>query len=303
MLNAGEAVAGAAVDYASPALAEAMTKGRMNTDEATLLAHVESAIRRGHPQMHRWPTRPDRVCLVGSGPSLADTETELRTLAWEGARVVTLNGAYHWCLEHGIKPSAQIVMDARASNARFVSPAVPGCQYLVASQCASETWDAVAGRPNVWIWHAIVNGKDDSVSQALDRYYRGQWFGVSGGTTVATRALMLLRAAGYLRFDLFGVDCCWIGREHHAVAQPENDSDKDARMAVQVGDANRPDTMRTFVMSPWHVKQLEDFAQTIRVNGHLLHLAVHGDGALAYILRTLGDGETEIRPLTTVPEE
>jgi len=302
MLNAGEAVTDSAVDYASPSLAEAMANGRMNTDEPTLLANVEAAIRRGHPQMQRWPARHDRVCLVGSGPSLAGTVDELRRLSWEGARVVTVNGAYHWCLEHGIKPSAQIVMDARASNARFVAPEVPGCQYLLASQCHPSTWDGVHGRPHVWVWHAIVNGKDDAVSQALDRYYRGHWFGVGGGTTVATRALMLLRAAGYVRFDLFGVDCCWIGAEHHAIAQPENAGDAGTRMTVAVGDASRPETMRPFVMSPWHVKQLEDFAQTIRVNGALFSLAVHGEGALAYVLRTLGDGEPEIRPMTTIPE-
>jgi hypothetical protein len=288
VLNANHAVdtPEPAISYANETVAHAMANGRMNTDEAQLLAHIQHAVRQGHPQMRTWPARGDRICLVGSGPSLASTEADLRRLVWEGAQVVTVNGAYHWCIEHGIQPKTQIVMDARATNARFVDPEVPGCRYVLASQCAPETWAAVAGRPEVWIWHGVVR-KDDPITAFLDAFYAGNWFGVGGGTTVATRAIALLRAAGYVRFDLFGIDCCWIGPTHHAMTQPENDGD--TRMRVLVGDVARPETMRPFDVSPWHLKQFEDFATILKLNGHHFQLAVHGDGMLAYLLRTLGD--------------
>lgn len=287
MLNGTDAaIAPQVIDYASPYLAESMSSGRMNTNEAALLANIQHAVRLGYPQMRTWPTRPDRVCLVGSGPSLAHTVDELRALQWGGAHIVTLNGSYQWCIDHGIRPDTQIVMDARPTNARFVSPAVPGCRYVLASQCAPETWAAVAGRPEVWIWHAVV-AKDDAISAFLNDFYRKQWFGVGGGTSVATRALMLLRMAGYVRFDLFGVDCCWMGGVHHAMPQPEND--RDQRMTVSVGDATRPDTMREFQVAPWHLKQFEDFCAVLKLNGRHLAVDVHGDGLLAYMLRTLGD--------------
>jgi hypothetical protein len=286
MLNAGDAAEPVSViDYANQSVAAAMAAGQMNTDEGQLLLHIQRAVRRGHPQMRTWPIRGDRIALVGSGPSLTDTAGELRQAIWEGAQLVTMNGGYHWCIEHNLQPKTQIVMDARPSNARFVDPVVPGCRYVIASQCAPETWDAVEGRPDVWIWHAVVH-KDDPISAFLDDFYLTRWFGVGGGTTVATRALTLLRMAGYVRFDLFGIDCCWMGGAHHAIAQPENANEQ--RMGLFVGDRARPETMRQFYCAPWHLKQFEDLATMLKINGSHYALTAHGDGMLAYILRTLG---------------
>lgn len=301
MLNAGEAqdapAAGGVIAYADASVASSMASGRMNTDEATLLEHVRFSSRLGYPQMRTWPVRADRVCLVGSGPSLTDTLPALRQAVWEGAKLVTLNGAYHWCIDHNLKPDTQIVMDARASNVRFVQPDVPGCRYVLASQCAPETWAAVAGRPDVWIWHGVVRA-DDAITEFLDSYYAKNWFGVGGGTTVATRALTLLRMAGYVRFELFGVDCCWLGGAHHALAQPEND--RDGAMTVQVEG-------REFHVAAWHLKQFEDFCAVLKLNGQHFALTVHGEGLLAYVLRTLGSDADRavVRPYLspTVSEE
>jgi hypothetical protein len=298
MLNADHAVIPEPpIHYADASLATTMASGVMNTSDDTLLEHIKSAVRRGHPQMRTWPARGDRICLVGSGPSLKDTEEELRQLVWEGAQVVTLNGAYQWCIDHGIQPKTQIVMDARASNARFVDPDVSGCRYVLASQCHPKTWDAVDGRPDVWMWHAVVR-KDDAITEFLDAYYLKQWFGIGGGTSVATRALTMLRMAGYLRFDLFGIDCCWMGSSHHAIEQPENA--KDQRIAVEVGANDRPETMRTFHAAPWHIKQFEDFCTVLKLNGQHFHLNIHGDGMLAYLLRTLGQ---EVDPAVVRPSD
>jgi hypothetical protein len=286
MLNAGEAIEPSSViTYDHAYVSDAMANGRMNTTEEALLANIQHSSKLGYPQMRTWPVRGESVCLVGSGPSLKDTLPELRRLVWGGAKLVTLNGAYQWCIDNGLKPDTQIVLDARKTNARFLEPEVPGCRYVLASQCAPETWAAVQGRPDVWIWHAVVRA-EDTITAFLDGYYANHWFGVGGGTTVATRALTLLRMAGYVRFDLFGIDCCWMDNTHHAMPQPEND--KDGRMVVNVGDSARPETMRTFQASEWQLKQFEDFCTVMKVNGQHFMLSVHGDGMLAYALRTLG---------------
>jgi hypothetical protein len=276
------------IDYADPLLADRMANGTMNTDDATILAHIRSSIRRGVPQMRTGPVRPDRVCLVGSGPSLLETERELRDLVFAGAKVVTLNGAYQWCLDRNIKPDTQIVMDARPSNARFLDPALPQCRYVLASQCAPAVWDAVEGRPQVWIFHAVLR-QESEASTILDAYYGGHWIGIGGGTTVATRAINLLRTVGYVRFDLFGIDCCWHGDQHHAFEQPENDHDRPVKMWV--GAKGQPAT--PFLVTPWMAKQFEDFLQTIRVNGQHFQLEVHGKGLLAFALRTLGAADLD----------
>lgn len=297
MLNASEPVAPLGViDYQDPVVAHHMANGAMNTTDEQILANVTSAIRRGHPQIRTHQPNPLRVCLVGSGPSLASTEDELRQLVWEGATLVTLNGAYHWCLEHGLKPQTQIVMDARPSNARFVNPPVPHCHYVLASQCAPELWDAVEGRPNVWIFHPVTK-HESPVSAALDTYYGGQWIGIAGGTTVATRALTLLRITGHLRFDLFGIDCCWLGDQHHALPQPENDGDAKSKGIIRVGVRGSDET-REFHASGWQLKQAEDFCTILRANGKFFQIDVHGDGLLAHILRVCATAPLDDLTLT-----
>lgn len=280
MINAGNVVP---EDDRLTVLEGVSLHGQMNVSDEVLLANVRAAIRRPYPQIRQQAPNPDRVVLVGGGPSLNDTVDELVALIREGAKLVTVNGAYHWCLERNLSPRSQIVMDARPSNARFLSPRIPMCNYLLASQCAPETWDAVEGRPDVWMFHAAA-GSDGPLKELLDRHYLGQWFGVGGGVTVISRAIMLLRALGYLRFDLFGVDSCFLGDQHHAYAQAENAQDRPYRFTVCPTDA--PELARDFYCAPWHVKQFEDLLQMIRINGEHFQLHVHGDGLLAYALRT-----------------
>lgn len=255
-------------------------RGTINTPDDELVANIQHSIRLGHPQARPQVTQPDRVCLVGGGPSLESTLPELRDLHFAGAKIVTVNGAYHWCLSKNLRPSAQIVLDARAENARFVNPPVPRCQYLIASQCHPETWAQVQGR-DVLIWHAAAED-NVHVKPVLDAYYLKNWTGTPGGTTVIVRALMLLRILGFLRFDLFGVDSCFLNGQHHAYAQPEND--EDSPRPVRVHPSGHPDLAREFQCAPWHIKQLECFLQTIRLHGDHFVLNVHGDGLLAYAL-------------------
>lgn len=265
--------------------------GAVNVGDDVLLANVRSAIRRPYPQIRPQAPNHDRIVLVGGGPSLADTESELVELIKGGAKLVTVNGAYHWCLERNLFPKTQIVMDARPSNARFVEPYTPGCRYVLASQCAPETWNAVEGRPDVWMWHAAV-GADGPLKDLLDAHYLGQWFGVGGGITVVTRAISLLRSVGFLRFDLFGVDSCFLNGAHHAYDQIENEHDRSFPFTVH--PANHPEMARVFHCAPWHAKQFECLLQMIRVNGDNFLLNVHGDGLLAYALQAGADLECTI---------
>jgi hypothetical protein len=256
-------------------------RGNVNTPEDRVVANIRHSIRLGYPQVRPQTLQRDRVCLVGGGPSLDDTLEELRDLYFEGAKVVTVNGSYQWCIDRNIRPSAQIVMDARPENARFVNPVVPRCRYFIGSQCDPATWAALGDRPDVWIFHAVA-GDNDAIKPVLDEYYMGQWAPTPGGTTVILRAISVLRMMGFLRFDLFGVDSCFMGEKHHAYAQPENETDK--AYPFKVHPTGHPELARTFSCAPWHIAQLECFLQNVRINGQHFLLNVHGDGLLAYAL-------------------
>jgi hypothetical protein len=268
----------------------ALPKGSLNTPDDQMVAHIAHSIRLQHPQVKQQPAQADRICLIGGGPSLDDTEPELRDLYQQGAKIVTVNGAYHWCMERNYKVSAQIVLDARASNTRFIQPALPNCKYLLASQCHPEMWAAVDGRPDVWIWHAV--SEENAWREVLDAYYCGKWQSIVGGVTVGTRALTLLRTLGYLRMDLFGFDSCWMDQAHHAYEQLENSNDK--RLPVDMYPTGHPELSRRFWCAPWHLKQFEDFLQLIRVNGHHFLLNVHGDGLLAYAMTSMAQVEWSV---------
>jgi hypothetical protein len=268
-------------------------KGGLNVSGEQAVANVRHSIRLGHPQVSRQPERPERVVLVGSGPSLRTTEAELVQLVHEGAVLVTLNGAYHWCRERNLRPGAQIVMDARATNARFLTPEIPRCRYYVASQCHPDLWATVQDYPNVGIFHAVADDGDSETKQVLDAYYTpGHWVGMAGGTTVLTRALGLLRTLGYLRFEIFGADSCWFDEAHHAFEQPENQQDE--RHVVEIGPRGRPDLARRFVCSPWHLQQFSDFVLLMKLIGQHFLINVHGEGLLAYAVRATGELEMSV---------
>lgn len=269
-------------------------KGSPNTAEDVMKAQIAYAIRQQHPQARPEAMRPGTIALVGSGPSLTTTLPTLRDMAFAGTPVVSLNGAYHYLIERNLRPSAQVVLDARPSTARFVTPVVPRCKYFIASQCHADVWAAVKDRPDTFIFHAVApNNPERSV---LDDYYGpNQWMPVSGGTTVFSRALMLFRQGGYVRFEVFGVDSCWLDGQHHALDQPENDGD--GHLTATVHPSGSPHLARSFAVSSWHLKQLEDLLQIVRVNGSQFQLAFHGDGLLAYAMQSFalaGDVETTV---------
>lgn len=262
--------------------------GRPNISDEEILANIRSAIRRHHPQLRLQTFNHERVCLLGSGPSLNHTIPELTALIQDGAKLVTTNGAYHWAIEHNFCPRTQILVDGRPGNVRFLEPFLPRCNYLVSSTCHPDVWDKLEGRPNVFMFHPFTRREDPTNNSPavaeLDAYFLRNWTGVIGGTTVVTRGLPALRTLGYVRFDLFGVDSCYFGDEHHALPQPENDGDTVYRVQVSV-PGRPPEETRTFHCAGWHLSQIQDFLRLIRFHGEHFQLAVHGNGLLAYAIQ------------------
>lgn len=256
--------------------------GGVNTDEERILRNVRASIRRQLPQVRPFQPQATTVAIVGGGPSLAETEAELREAVYDGAKVCVVNGAYRWAISRNFQPSLAIALDARPENAEFFAPSVPGCQYLVASQCAPETFDMLEGR-DVHLWHAL--SYDQPEEDALKAYYmKGHYWPVTGGSTVTIRAISLLRMLGFQRFELFGFDSCWLEGRHHAYEQALNDRDQRIRVVAKIdGEAGEG---RVFYCAPWHIKQAEDFQQLIRVRGDMFKLNVHGNGLIAHLMRT-----------------
>lgn len=252
-----------------------------NTTDEVIMAQVAANIRRGLPQAQPHEPNPATAILVCGGPSLKTTEKELVEAYWAGGKIVAVNGAYQWCIDHNLKPSAALMLDARESNARFFKTEVPGCKYLLASQCHPSVFEHCKDRETV-IWHACSAGEPELA--LLNEFYFERTYPVTIGTTVGVRAITLLRMLGFRRIDIFGLDSCWLDGEHHSYAQPENA--RDGRLSVWLRPEGRDDLAKRFECAPWHCKQAEDFMTLVRERGDHFELNVRGPGLIAEMLRT-----------------
>jgi hypothetical protein len=245
--------------------------GVLNTEQQVVLDNVrKNAQRKDIQQIKPAAVNDVDVLILGGGPSLKSSAAEIRELREAGARIVTLNGAYNWALEQGFQVGAQIVVDARAHNLRFVQPIQDNCKYFLASQVNPSLYDACPP-DRTYQWHTTA----EMIREILDEHVP-EWFGIPGGSTVLLRAIPLLRMIGFKRFHLFGCDSCCMENEHHAYAQAENDGQ--LIIDTIVGG-------RTFKCVPFHISQAQEFMDLIRVFGDEVDIEIHGDGLLAWIMQ------------------
>ncbi len=244
--------------------------GKVNCADEQIISNVRANIagdwRQVEPELNE-----GEVIILGGGPSLNDRVEEIRALRSNGALLVCLNASYQWALDNGLKPSAQIMVDAREFNARFTRNPVEGCKYFMASQVHPSVLEGLP-KDRTFLWHTSA----EMIREDLSKRYE-TWYGIPGGCTVLTRSLPLLRMIGYSKFHLFGVDSCLIEDKHHAYDQPENDSKN--VIPVIVGG-------KTFKCHPWMIAQAQDFINLIKVMGDEIELNVPGDGLLAHIINT-----------------
>lgn len=249
--------------------------GVLNTTDDVVIENVKANIADDWKQVHPHITNDLECMVLGGGPSLLQFLPQIKEMREQGAKLITLNGAYNWALDHGLTPSAQIIVDAREFNKRFVDPIVDKCIYLIASQCHPEVFKNLP-HDRTFMWHTAFEG----IRPLLKERY--EWsFPVPGGSTVLLRAIPLMRTLGYRKFHLFGCDSCLAEADgtplHHAYPQPENDKMR----VLPVGPING----RMFYCHPWMISQCEELQNLIRLFGNEIELEIYGDGLLANLLQ------------------
>src|SRR5574343_908947 len=145
---------------------------------------IRANIAAGWKQVEPHWKQDREIVILAGGPSMRDRDAEIMALKREGAAIITVNGAYHWALEDGIEPAAQLVLDAREFNARFTKPVIEGCKYLVASQVHPATLEGLP-HADTYLWHSSV---DEEVGALVKEKY-GNFCPIPGGSTVVLRAI------------------------------------------------------------------------------------------------------------------
>jgi SAM-dependent methyltransferase len=213
------------------------------------------------------------VMLIGGGPSLNDFEDDIRQKREAGVPLITTNGAYHWALGNGIKPSAQVMVDARPFNKRFLDPVIEDCKYLVASQCDPSAIEHLP-KDRTYLWHSC---SDEKMLEFIRGVQEAPVWPTPGGSTVMLRALMLLQALGFYKIHVYGMDSC-IRESHHAYPQEENSKDQEITVKVQT-------RTKEFECAPWMAIQAKEFRQMAGLMDDEVELAVYGDGLIATMIR------------------
>lgn len=245
----------------------------LNTPKEQIIENVKTNICRPLPQVQPHDIQESVIGIVCGGPSLNNTFEDLKEKHKAGMSVVSTNATHDWLMERGIRASAHVQLDARPFNARFVKNWHEKTKYLIASQSDPSVFDTLAGA-NTWMWHCIgVEGE----KAVLDKHYLGNYFTIPGGSTVGLRAIALMRMLGFKRMEMYGLDSCYMGDEHHAYEQKENDTKQMAEVEIHG---------KVFKCSSWMHSQATEFCEFIKNFGNQFELIVHGDGLIAHILKT-----------------
>tara|TARA_R110002020_G_scaffold103567_2_gene242427 strand:- start:452 stop:1306 length:855 start_codon:yes stop_codon:yes gene_type:complete len=244
----------------------------VNQAPETIRSNIEKNIQLGLPQVVPYETQEDKVIALALGGATLDTTFDnLKNKYDSGMPVVTVNGTYKYCMDRGIRPSAFIMLDSREFNHRFIHKTHPDCKYLICSQCDPYVFEKLKDN-QVWIWHCA--GQEDN-EDLLKSQYNDDFYPVMGGSTVALRAIHLLRLLGFNKFEVYGFDSCIIGH-HHAYEQEEND--EEAVIDVIVAD-------KEFKCTAANYHQAKEFVQMIIGTGEHYDLAIHGDGLISHIIK------------------
>jgi hypothetical protein len=248
-------------------------KGKINCPVEDIYSNLRTNIRRALPQVSPFsPQYKKKIMLLCGGPSMLELVHEIKARRRAGWGIITVNGAHDWALDLGLNPSVQVLLDARPWNQRFVKRPIKECRYLVSSQCHPSVFDALEGY-DVWLWHGVAGEPDRKI---IDRYYRGRWAPISGGSTVGTRCLYLLHVLGFRNIAVYGLDSCIKHDKHHAFSQPEND--EELVHTIRVGK-------RKFLAHRWMSVQADELLQMLPVMPDDLNLDFRGDNMITHILR------------------
>lgn len=250
-----------------------LDEGEVNEGQEQIRANVKHNIAQGWNQVVPHETNDVDLMLIGGGPSLPEHLDDIRRLREDGVKLIALNGAYNWCLDNGLTPSALVIVDARPFNERFTRQVIDGCKYFIASQCDPGVFEGLP-QERTYIWHTASEHIKDVLAEQYEK-----WWSVPAATTVLCTSIPLLRMLGFRRFHLFGCDSCVTETAHHAYPQPENDSPVVVNAKFNVGD-------RIFRCHPWMIAQAQQMIELVKFMGEEIELEVHGDGLLAYLFET-----------------
>ena len=247
------------------------------------MVNTRYCLKHNIPTLNWYQPNNKVLTLVAGGPSLNDSEGEIRASMKRGNGLVCVNNVAKWLMERKLWPGAQVLLDAREVNLSMPEPniKIAPVKYFVASQCHIGMFKLLQNKP-VWLWHGgTVKYCRDEVDKAYREAGRvGAYPVISSGSTVVLASLWLFYTLGYRAIELFGFDSCLGQGDHHAYIQSQNDGCATFTQYING---------RAFKVHPWMAAQFDDFMRFSKHMAKDLDLVVHGDGMVAHALRSTAE--------------
>lgn len=215
--------------------------------------------------------------LICYGPSLVDTIIDAINMADEpGVDTFTVSAAHKFCIDRGLVPYAQIDCDPRRHKVTQMGDAHPHVRYWLASCVHPSYVEHVASGRETALWHAY-NG-EDSHRHLFTVEPKAHM--VVGGGSVGLRAISLLYALGYRKFDIHGLDSSFRGELQHA---GEHHGKRKPMVEVALPDG------RKFITSPALILYYRYFFDQLQLM-HDAEIHLRGDGMLQHAMRIANAG-------------
>jgi uncharacterized Rossmann fold enzyme len=192
---------------------------------------IKLAIQRVKARIEPHPARTtpgERVAVVCFGPSLNETWEQVREYPF----IISCSGSHKFLIERGIVPTWHIEVDPRRHKIALIGEPHPSVQYLIASTCAPEVFDHLAGF-DVKLWHVF-----DGEAEALRVLPHGEW-AITGGCSVGLRAMGIAAFLGFRDVHVFGMDGSEGATGKHAAEHPNQPKDYCSRRTTAWSTARR----------------------------------------------------------------
>ncbi len=250
---------------------------RCVADDATLYAHIESALARNLPTVQQYEPHNGVAVLVGSGPSVQGYLEEIRNRRLAGDCVIALKDTHDWLIQHEIIPHFAVAIDPQAERATVFQSPHSDVTYLIASQVHPSMLDHLS-LFHVELWHAYIKDGQTVPPPGTPM--------IAGGTTTGLRAITLLYSMGFRRFELYGFDSCLSdGVLRMNGTRPRSGDDTVHEIVVD---------SQTFHSTPAMTAQASEF-QNLYLSMPDMQLQAHGHGLIQAIVRARA-----ARPIRTV---
>lgn len=196
--------------------------------------------------------------ICSAGPSLMDYIDEIKKLSRSKKhRVFCVKHSHDKLIENGVIPFGCLLLDPRAHVQDFIENPHPKVNYFTASMCHPTTWDQLfKTQAKVWGYHAKVGAGEDEIVK--------EGFFVTGGSTSATRGMVLINTMGFRKYILIGFDSSFRSKP-------------DDPKAIKVDCSGRK-----FWTTPELVAQSDDI-KNIMKSGLFNDMEIRGDGMIAHI--------------------